>query len=400
MRGLDGCDSCRAVPCLVCGAALPVRTGRTTCPGDCERQRAQAASRASYERHKAEALARSRARSKRQRALGDPACREQDRRKWERIKNDPARAAAAQAQARAWWQRHKARVNAERAAERAARRGPLAERTCRRCGVVFTPQRRDAVFCSGTCRAAAGPPTAPRPCAVCGRPFPPEHGRLTCSQTCRLARQAGQRAAKQADRAAAGLDQLGAQLAARLATAPDRRRPCRECGALFLADGRGQRFCSVSCRDAHRTAHRAASTRERPCIICGQPFTGCKRSDCCCSPACRGEHKRARARARLAGASSLGHATCTCARCGQTFSGHANARYCGPLCLGDVKTEREAARIDRAGYRCIICGGALTADLREHRYTCSPACRAEAVRQKNRRSYLTRRGKKNHEQQS
>lgn len=382
-RGYDACDDCRTTTCAICGAPLLVREKRTACDGDCERERAARASRASYERNKAAVIQRAIERAKRERAAGNPVYREQGRRKYARLKADPEKMASERQQAREWYARNRERI----LAERAARRTPLPPRVCESCGVEFVPQRRDAIHCTPTCRHVHRP-LLPRACAICGGEFVPVHtGRLTCSDACRAERHRQQIEEYRQQLAIAPLGELATQLGERLASAEDRRVPCRCCGALFLPRGRRRKFCSPVCREYWREQ----STRMRPCVICAKEFQGRKRNDKTCSPDCRAGHKRRAATARLNGAPSVGQVPCRCGWCGKDFLGHRAARYCSTLCLQAAKQERERERVNRESYACAICGKSMAdADLKINRYTCSAECRREALRRKQRRSYLNR----------
>jgi hypothetical protein len=377
-RGRDCCDACRSLPCPICATPVPVASGLPRCCSpECRSERRRRRADAHYRANKATVIARSLARQKRRRAEGDPVYREQDRRKYARIKADPEKLAAARAQAREWYARHAERVQAERA----KKKPPKVERACVHCGKLYLTRRANSHHCSLACAKAPRPPRQ-RACAICQGQFLSSRYRLTCSPKCRLLRRQMMASARAGRGFGSQLEDIAAALAQRQQEAVDRRSPCRHCGALFLAGKRRIKFCSAECR----AAHGAESTAERACVICAGAFRGDRRGAKCCSPDCRSEHKRRRALARMAGAESIGSQPRVCVECGKDFAGHANAQYCGGDCIAAAKKRREQARVDRANYRCIVCQSPCTGDLKTNRYTCSPQCRAEALRRKNDRN--------------
>jgi uncharacterized protein (TIGR02996 family) len=363
-RGYDRCDQCRRVPCELCGALMPPLRGPKVCSACRPARRAEQAH-ASYLRNAEAVKRRSAERAKRERAAGNPVYAAQDKRKWARIKADPAKLAQARQKARDWWAANRERI----LAERAAKREPWPERECPECGRSYSPKRPQSVYCSMGCRRAAAlrprPVLPAKPCVHCGAEFVPSHPRrLTCSAACRSERHRQQIEQRAREQYLAGLSEAARRIAERESTATDRRVPCRYCGTPFLPGRRKRkRFCGRPCKEAFR----AESTATRPCVVCGREFAGRKRTDKTCSANCAAEHKRRLERERLARSESARAA----------------------------KTERERARVDRDSYTCRVCGKSLadSPDLRTNRYTCSPECRREALRQKSRRSYLNRKGR-------
>lgn len=380
-QAVYGCPECEGRPCAVCGVTIPRNSTRTACEGECSRIYRQRIARESYERNRDKVIRRSLERGKRRRAEGDPVYAEQDRRKHARLKADPAK-----------WEATK-----QAARERYAASRPRPEpRACEACKAAFTPKRQHkARFCSPACfraarpqrRPAAGEPD-PRECAECGAAFVPSTSRLTCSPECRADRRSRHLAERRRAQEELKLRAVATGLNERATAGADRRIACRQCGRPFLPKRAGQSLCSRTCRGEFRRL----STAPRPCEVCGTEFTGRKRTDKTCSEECRAESKRRRARARLDGNLSLGQVPRTCLRCGASFLGHGNAGYCSGECLTAAKAHRERERVSRADYRCTVCGKSLAecGDLKTHRYTCSDECRREAVRQRNRRTYLNR----------
>lgn len=386
MRGYDRCNACRAKnnPCVICGGPCPIGVGaKKICSELCRVEYARRKARASYERNKAKVIQRSQERSKRQRAAGDPVFRELDKRKWAKLKANRAAYEAKKAEARAWYAENRERI----LAERAAKREPLPPKQCPACNCEFAPTRRDAVYCSESCRRAKAEPLAAKKCTECSKSFVPQHStRKTCSKDCRQVRLFRQHLARQETKRMAELQQATEQLGERTEAGGDQRISCKNCHELFLPFSTSSKstrkkkrvFCSHSCR----LEWRAKSTAERKCVICGVRFCGTKRGQVTCSPECRAERKRRRVLERLGGADTAGTESRTCERCGADFLGHKLAKYCSQACLLATKNEREKQRVNRA-YRCKICGSDMShLDLKIHRYTCSDQCRAEAYRQK------------------
>ncbi|MGA2032312.1 MAG: hypothetical protein ABSG68_08665 [Thermoguttaceae bacterium] len=150
---------------------------------------------------------------------------------------------------------------------------------------------------------------------------------------------------------------------------PRYQRTCRHCGQRFFAARGNAAFCSPACRLADRAKRRrhGPRTERRPCAICGQAFIARRKNHVCCARAeCRAAYKSRLERRRQQRAE-----------------------------VAAARKSRERARIKRDRYRCTVCGRPMAGlpDLRRNRYTCSPQCRREALRQKNRRSYVARRNR-------
>jgi hypothetical protein len=156
-----------------------------------------------------------------------------------------------------------------------------AERSCRRCGGLFTPTARRQRYCSRVCARQAGK-LAPVACPICTTAFSPTNDQQAhCSVACT------DEAARRRARAHLG------------------ERACSICSKPFAPFHGRQIYCGRSCqKEGTRRARGTASRRgdSRDCLICAEPFTS-NGPALYCGPACIAEatrrHHSAR-RARLA----------------------------------------------------------------------------------------------------
>lgn len=154
----------------------------------------------------------------------------------------------------------------------------------------------------------------------------------------------------------------------------------------------------------------AVVIKARICRQCGASFAGGPRAWYC--PQCRAARKKdASARFRRKGrkADRPLDSIDRCVRCGAEYAvKSARQKYC-PGCAYEAvrEVDRPASRAWNQDHKdtyypaknakrrkdryCIICGALITAKTAT--ITCSPACKAERTRQRNRATYAKRRGK-------
>ena len=178
---------------------------------------------------------------------------------------------------------------------------------------------------------------------------------------------------------------------------------CRICGTRFLARTREEALCP----DCRLAAKRASYYRPRQCGDCGKTFVGVPRQKRCPECQAKAEAEALRRHRRLGPKRPLG-STDTCQRCGRTYTVRAGTqRYC-PACAPQARADDERAkkRAEAAAKRasgiptyhpprlrvCVICGRTFRA--RRATLTCSPDCRAELCRRKQREADRRRRPKK------
>jgi predicted nucleic acid-binding Zn ribbon protein len=142
---------------------------------------------------------------------------------------------------------------------------------------------------------------------------------------------------------------------------------CAVCGRRFGSSAIHAKFCSGECHRASLAARRRKGPAEIPlmCVVCGRAFIAGRANATTCGMECRAEDKRRRMRER--------------------------ARE-----PGQRERQKMLARARKSvQVHCTICGRDMgqMPDLQRNRYTCSPECRAEALRRKQRRAYEKRRNR-------
>ena len=170
---------------------------------------------------------------------------------------------------------------------------------------------------------------------------------------------------------------------------------CDVCGTPFVPWRAGQRGCSPGCMRVGRLRRKLAKGRKPPpppvaCRVCRATFHPDRRTaKVCATPECKAEDKRRLANSLTAGRGTIGAEHRECVICGGAFVGHRNAVACSRPCRLLRQREHTRRRLGTPEYRCVLCRKAIPpdADLRTNRYTCSPACRAEAGRVRQARGY-------------
>lgn len=357
--------------CVICGAEFPARPRKLTCSAACAKLRAkrQRPSRTPGRRDELGRLLVACAECGREYPAerGRKTCSDEcaqtryrraqraaKRREWER---DPEAAREKQRRRRA------ANVEHYRARDRERKKRPPPIAVCRRCGKKFAANRKDARFCSAAC--AERPKVIDLHCRYCNQLFRGRRGQKYCSPHCSQ-RAMAERSRRRQRRA--GLD-TEISLAA-LAIGADRPagrffHECVECGEEFRSDSAQALYCAPACRRASLARRKRRGPQRLPpvdCEICGRSFQPDRRNARLCSADCRAEKKRRVMRERQK---------------------EPTVR---------VRSKRLYRRRKGVDLHCVICGRDMSSlpDLRTNRYTCSPACRDEARRQKNRRSYERR----------
>lgn len=272
-------------------------------------------------------------------------------------------------------QRERRRRNAEhyRAKERERwkrrRNQPIA--ICNRCGKQFPAKRKDSAYCSEECRS----PIVTIECACCGIQFQGTRRSKYCSDKCSQQWFAEQERIK---RRATDLSEL--QLASLAINSPATVGGryiynCEICGSEFRSDSHHANYCGEECRkESIRRSYRERSKQqpkprkltEHSCVICNRQFMGRVNAKTC-SAECRAEHKRRVMR---------------------------ELKEADPEGFRERQKELQRKR-HGINANCIVCGKDMSSlpNLRTNRYTCSPECRAEAYRRKQRRNYERRIGR-------
>lgn len=268
------------------------------------------------------------------------------------------------------YQRERRQKNLEhyRALDRRRRKRAAPICTCQRCGRSFVGKRKDSRFCSDDCRK----PLQSVTCAICGQQFSGRSNYLYCSIRCQ---REGQRQRQRAKQRSPELSTETSLVGLAINSEPPAHRyvtACTECGQNFTTNHTGQLYCK-SCRPIvslrlHREYKRRAPKKTRqpvPCAVCGRVFLPTKKTDKTCGADCRAEYKR-----------WLEH----------------DRKAADPDAFRQRQKELNRKRLGTTA-RCRVCGKDMTdaENLRTNRYTCSPECRAEALRRKNRRAYERRR---------
>ena len=296
---------------------------------------------------------------------------------------------------------------------------PFPPRNCLHCGRQFRPYTRAQDCCSAQCRdrrrqtersAAIHAAWKPRTCERCGREFPPtvRRDQRFCGQPDCIPPPESNADITLASLALANLPQPRAQIPPPLralwkavplhaAQSPLRALLPADCGwrACAAAPAAG---IPADLPGVPETVFRAAA--QRPFLFAG---LSAGRARCAEVPQAAAEeaggpgnpplHDLRRPLRRLPQEPRLLPA----AGVPRDIQGPPGAGPAAAAGSGRGKESPRRARVDRDTYRCEICGRSLAdlPDLKIYRYTCSPECRHEAMRRKQRRNYVARRNRQN-----